>query len=215
MNSIFKFIRLDYLSLKSNRKMLAVNLVPLIFLFIPPSFTPMQRLNMLMTFLSLTSMESSPYLFASAEKTDMQRLYAALPLNKNEIITGRYLGGILMEVGCIFFISLLAFLYIAVTAPVFLPELVSLLCMAIGLFLILMAFGYPFFVKYGFAKSLSAAVLVPTIVFYIGMYIFTRHPQQIIQLFGSYFGILFMIIGAICQMISIRISCAIYQTKEL
>jgi hypothetical protein len=215
MNSIFNFIRLDYLSLKPYRKMLAMNLVSLIFLFIPPSFTPMQRLTMLMTFLSLTAVETSPYLFASSEKTDMQRLYAALPLNKNEFVIGRYLGGILLEVGCILSVSLLACLYIVMTAPSFFPKLVLLLCTTIGLFLILMALEYPSFVQFGFAKSQTAAVLVPTAVFYLGWFFVAKHPQQFSQLSENYFGIILIILGIIFQLISIRISCTIFQAKEL
>lgn len=219
MNKIASFIKLDILSLKSNYKMLVLIFASLIILVYPPSLAPVLRIIYLMSFAIFMIVIACSYFFASEEKSDMQKLYACLPLNRTKVVVGRYLSSMVLGISCLLCITLIVSIYISIKGGISLILLAEILLNIIGTFMILIACEYPVFFKLGFAKSQSFAAIIPMIVFWGTLFFINRNRLQFTSLLknslGFTSGVLVVIVGIGTQIVSIMISCRIYQKKEL
>lgn len=215
MTDVFHFVRLDIFSLKKGSKAIFGSLVAPILLFFPLGLEDFFRISFLFLFAMLMIVFGSLQVFAVEEKSDMRRLYSLLPLNRTNIVIGRYLSGIFLGAFFLLIVSAVSFPF--VSAFNLLPSRLfwEILWETLGVFLFLTAVEYPLFVHVGFSKAQTGATILAVLVFYLDIFLVKTHREAYMQMLLSHGGLLLLALGIAAIAVSIGISIRIYRKKEL
>ncbi len=210
MNSTFHFAKLDMLSFKPYRKFLL--LLPFAILVIFDDNRILATPSIV--FIILTSL--APHLFASEDKNSMHRLYALLPVSKEDVVYGRY---ICCFFGALIYIILMTFIQCVCSEFTGFPILYTVYGMIIctGLFLLATAIQFPVFFKLGFIKGRFVApapglILLGTIMVlrqFTGVYIMTE-----LTFLSALNSVFILIAGIVAIVISVWVSVKLYQSRE-
>lgn len=157
MNRTLAFAKLDYLTVKPylTLKSFAILLALFVFLSIGTGGTSMM-IGMLMMYGTIYA----TYPFAVGDKNGIDTLYATLPLKKRNIVTGRYIFALCLNllVGAVAFA--LSAILMGVTGKVFdLRETLATILICFFVFGILEAVQLPIYFKLGYAKAKFLAYL--------------------------------------------------------
>lgn len=149
MSNIVKIIQLDKALLKPYYKyFFIIFLVPALLTFDYKAVVPSILFAMCM--LSMTS----SYIFSVAEKNDLNRLYGLLPVNKNDIVTGRYFFTAIMGIVSIVIMVVLDLIVLTISKVIITAEDV-ILGIGAGIFIysLFTAIQLPGFFKFGAIKG--------------------------------------------------------------
>lgn len=164
MNKTMSFVKLDLQTVKPYMKTICFILVFAIFLGVmikSASFTVIYMIGI------LASMFNYP--FALSEKCNINILYGTLPLNRKNIVVGRYMFGVLLVIiGA--FISLVSILILnSITQNTLISMVeVLLICGMIAFSLVLLSFQYPLYFKFGYTK-MKFITLIPSILIVVAV----------------------------------------------
>jgi ABC-type transport system involved in multi-copper enzyme maturation permease subunit len=219
MNNVLKSIRLDYYTVKVSYKIFVFAVYTLaIFLGV------LTQPGLIIAIVMIFSAFISGSVFSIYEKNNLSKLFGILPLERFEVVIGRYLYALFFGVingiisGSIAYIISLytnkGFDHLAFIA--YLSFSFLYFCLAVGII-------FPTFFKFGFSKAFIFALL-PLYIIFISPILMVRNTaalnklQQIIQYFASHPNMIWVTgigVGIILLVISCLLSCLIYQKKEL
>jgi hypothetical protein len=218
MNNILSSIKLDYYIVRSTSLRILVFVIGIATLAGVISSNP----PLIIFIISMTSGFFMGGVFAVVEKNNLDKLYGILPVEKQQIVIGRYaftlIIGILSQVLAAvlaFFVSFilgLKFSCLAFTAWA---------CGSFFLFCLLASIQFPIYFRYDFSK-VSAIANMPIIILFISCSALIRkrpelfsqtvncftHRQYTIWLIGIVGGLL--LLG-----ISMFLSCVLYKNHDL
>ena len=220
MSKIISFVKLDFMTIKAylNAKQLSVLLTTVALV----SFTEVNASGIIMTFAFMGSL----YPFIIGEKNNLDQLYCTLPMNKRNIVLGRYAFVLAFDVIALLVSTILSIaLPIILQKPIHLQEqlLVNLILFLLVVFL--QAIQLPIYFKLGYAKAKFMANL-PFLLFLLAVilsstFLGTLHPM--VDLFINVFlwismhqlltFILVTIVWAVALFASYKISLRFYQKR--
>ncbi len=218
MNNILNSIKLDYYILKSSdfRRMIIISIVPLIAGVL--SKDPLLILGLAM----MTSGFFMGTIFAVIEKSNLNKLYGVIPVEKRQTVIGRYV------------FTLLAGIAIAAAGTIL--TLIAAFIMNIGissfafsawlggsflLYCFLISAQFPLYFVVDYSKSAAFANLPYILLILIGVFFIKKYPQIFTQsvAFFTHYPYLIWVIGILGALlllgISMAISIALYNKHEL
>lgn len=151
MNKTMSFAKLDFLTVKPylTVKNLAVILGVFVIIFMSTK-NPLMIIGMLMMYCSVYS--TTP--FSLSERNSIDTLYAALPISKLNVVTGRYIFAISLNIaGGIVSIAISAFIMTIFKISFSFLELAVTALICFVIYTILQAFQLPIFFKMGYSKA--------------------------------------------------------------
>ncbi len=163
MKKLIAFVFMDMYTLKPYLKGTAlVAGVGIVLGFALKSVT-MPALLILVSLVLITS-----YPFAIAEKNDMETLYSSLPVKRGYVVAGRYLFALLLMIAGITAAFFLSCIIDAVySLNVSFGGLGGQFLIFASVLLLLLAFQYPMYFKFGYYKARLAA-MVPMLLLSVG-----------------------------------------------
>lgn len=218
MSNIFNSIKLDYYILKSSdlRRMAVIAIVPLLAGVLGKNPLLILGLTM-MLFGFVMSM-----IFATIEKSNLNKLYGILPVQKRQTVIGRYVFTFFASFAIAAMASALTF-----AASYFLKinlggfEFSAWLCGSFLLFCFLVSAQFPLYFKYDFSKLAAFANLPYILLILAGVFLIKRYPQifgQAVKFFLQNHYMVWLIgigAGLILIAISCLLSIKLYQNREL
>lgn len=222
MTRIFSFTALDFRLIKPYMKSMLLYVVLGIAMGIG-----FKSSSILATFFIVSLMLVMSYPFAISEKSDLDILYATLSLNKKSVVIGRYLFALCLTV--LFFV--LSFVGSIVLNTILgiefnAGESIATLCLLSGVFMLILAFQYPIYFKYGYTKArfitlvpmfivFLFAAQIPIIVRYLGWSDSLEGLLTILENNPYLLSIIPLVLGLITLVVSCSISCRIYTKKDI
>lgn len=215
MNNVIKATKLDFALLKPYIKSICV------VLLVPIGFTIMTRtLISGVTFAMCVMSMSSSYTFAVSEKNGMERLYDILPIEKKNLVLGKYLCvcslGLLALVVSLILQPLVLF---ALSVPTGMSEVLVAGVTGVVMFLVYVAFQVPGYYKYGSIKG-RMFMYVPIagflLVYLLVINKSVMQSQALAVLFSSpaAAAALILLLSALLLFVSVIDSIKILQKKE-
>lgn len=219
MSNILKLIKFDFYILKPYLKRY------LIFLIIPFIFSLNENgFNLLQSFI-FTSIYSSIIvynLFEITEKNNMDRIYGILPVSKSEMVIGRYVFALLVNIVyvAIFFIEYLIIFNLVLGKNISGGIVISSLVLSIIYFITSIALPLPYFYKLGPSKGKIPALTITLIISFsfIGILGYSNNTGNLIKIILNYPILLLLIpiaFAIIAYTISIIISIKVFKNKEI
>lgn len=222
MNKTLAFVRLDFLSIKQFSTYKQLGLYALVFLFIAFVLKdPYVLTGIVMVF----GLFYAAYPFAAGERTEIDLLYCSLPLQKKQLVLGRYLFALLMNLfsAAIAFLLSLGLHFFGFSVDFQTLGFTILACFLLYLFIETIQFPIYFRLSYTKARiaTLLPLILLPCL-FALGSTLF---PQDILEstlyrildFLSSHIlltiVLLFLFFFSIVS-ISISISYRLYQKRE-
>lgn len=222
MNKTLAFVKLDLLSIKQFSMYKQLGLYALVFLFLAFILKdPYILVGLVMVF----GLFYAAYPFAAGEKTEIDLLYCSLPMRKKQIILGRYLFALLMDL----FSAAIAFLFaLGLHLSGFSVDfktlgLTVLVCFLFYLFIETIQFPIYFRLSYTKARvaTLLPLILLPSLLA-LGSTLFPEGVlestlSRILDFLGSHMLLsiaLLLLFFFIIISISISISYQLYQKRE-
>jgi hypothetical protein len=218
MNSIFQVLKLDYYTIKTSYT--KIFMVYFISILLGLLTMPIMPIILIMFF--CVSFSGLP--FSILEKNNCEKLYGILPIHKIEIITGRYLYGLISGI-----INLLISVIIAYIIAIFSKQQIdvftifSSITLAFCYYIFSVSISYPIYYKISFSKSyifimLPLYLLILLIVFLSKRTNFIETVGEILKYYSNHY-ILFVLYGFILNIflliISGIISYSIFKKTEL
>jgi len=220
MNNIFQVLKLDYFTIKTAySKIIVVYFISILLGLLTQPFMPIILIMFYcVSFSGLT--------FSIIEKNNCEKLYGILPIQRKEIIAGRYLYAFISGI-----INLVISIILAYIIAAFLIQQIDAFTLSLSItfsfcyYCFAVGISYPVYYKIGFSKSyifitLPLYLLILLIVFLsekIGSG-FIETIEQILQYFSNHF-ILFLlfgfILGVFMLIISAVISYGIFKNSEI
>lgn len=162
MSRTLSFARLDYLTIKPYLTLKSIALLLIVIAFV--SFGTGES-SMLIGMLMMYGTIYASYPFAVGEKNGIDTLYATLPLKKGNIVAGRYIFAIFLNIST----GAIAFAVSAILMPVLKKgfnwkEILITVLICLFIFSVLEAIQLPIYFKLGYAKAKFLAYL-PLAVF--------------------------------------------------
>lgn len=209
MGNARHFIKLDLLAFKPYRIYLLFSFFPMISVFIIKSMAALtgESLALMISFMIIT------HLFASEEKNGMARLYGSLPMNKKDVVIGRYINCILMGLGCILVSALLMGLCCSFIPEIKFSNVVFYYSVILGIFLICLVIQLPLMFELGYTKGQLPAMILPVLVLYALMFTGGNFLKPLSS-FQNYLGIILTFAGLLSLAVSLCISIVIYRNKQ-
>lgn len=223
MDKTLKFAFLDALMLKPYFKK---NIILILVLPIFIAATT-QNLIMIITMMFMLTVIFCSYPFALNEKNDIDKFYGTLAINKNKIVSGRYLFSLMLAVVSVILsiIYLFCFSFFVKNVPE-VGEIVFTIGVGFLLFSIFMAIQMPIYYKLGYSKA-KLWVMAPFffIAFSAGalskLFIGNLDLQKKFFAVGKYIennsalsSIILVLAGLLIMEISLIISQCIYRKKD-
>ena len=208
--SIINFVKMDFLAFKQYRKYYALFLIQFIFMFVAGA----QAVSLCALMNIMLAGILPNYLFAGEDKSKMARLYAALPIRKQEVVLGRYLGGVVIGLGIILVTALLLTVDSMITSAFPIQDAVNGFSLSTGIFLIFMSLQFPLLFRFGFIKAQNFTMTLPGICFLALQLFFSKAYYQAMNHLSNTTAVVFLLIGFACIAISLWSSNLIYQAKE-
>jgi len=209
MGNARHFIKLDLLAFKPYRIYLLFSFFPMISIFIIKSMAALTgaSLALMISFMIIT------HLFASEEKNGMVRLYGSLPMNKKDVVIGRYINCTIMGLGCILVSALLMGLCAAAFVEIKLAEVVFYFSLIAGIFLFCLAVQLPILIKRGYIKGQIPALISSVLAMY-SLLLFGRELFKTLVHFQFYLVAVLALAGLVSLAVSLCISIVIYRNKQ-
>jgi len=218
MNNILNSIKLDYYILKSAdlRRLAIVAFVPLLVGGLSKNPPLILGMSMFIGGFFMSTM------FAVVEKNNLNKLYGILPVKKQETVIGRYLFTLICGVAIAALASILAFavsLVLQVGLDGF--TFAAWLSGSFLLFCLIISIQFPLYFKYDFSKLVAFANLPYILIVVAGSYVVKKDPELFAKTLAFFIQnpytiwILGIVGGLALLAISIFISIALYQTREL
>lgn len=224
MNRVLKFAKLDFTTIKPYLSMKNMLIFLFVFAFIGySSGNPSTMIGMTMMFATLYV----SYPFAVGDKNGIDTLYCTLPISKKDVVIGRYVFSLLLNliVGAIAFIA--SALLMTVRGQGFNGQatfLVILLCFA--LFTTVQAIQLPIYFKLGYAKAklfanmpfIAFPAIVVMILAYLGEKNMMRHLESIFsQVQANVFitALIAAVIWGLVMSVSGMLSYRFYRKREI
>lgn len=223
MDKTLKFTFLDILMLKPYFKK---NIILIILL---PAFVAITSKNiiMLVIMLFMLSVILCSYPFALNEKNDIDKFYGTLAINKNKIVSGRYLFSLMLAVSSVILsVILLSIISLFIKNMPETGEIIFSMGTAFLLFSIFLSIQMPIYYKLGYSKGKIWAMLPFFLIsFSIGalskLIIDAGVLQKNLSIIGQYIennpsfiSIILVLVGLLLLEISLIISQSIYRKKE-
>ncbi len=222
MNKTIHFTKLDYLTIKPYLTLKNLIIILAIMLLLGYGTGPFMPIGMLMMYSNIYS----SYPFAVGDKNGIDTLYATLPITKKNIVTGRYIFTLSLNVIAGFAAFAIAFIMANLLGKEFaMSESLGTLVGCFWIFSVLEFIQLPIYFKLGYSKAKFLAYL-PLIAF-SGVIMATSSilgKEKVLPLVGSLLkwieqnssiAILAVIILWIVSMIiSIMVSDAFYKKRE-
>lgn len=161
MNKTLSFVRLDFNLIKPY----ATGILCLLVLGIAMGFG-FKSTSTLASYFMMSLMLIMSYPFAVGDKNGLDTLYGTLSLSKKNIVTGRYLFVLMLEIICVvlaFFCSWI--LSIVISTEFILANELFTLSLLSGVFSLIVSIQYPIYFKYGYNKAKILALIPLFIVF--------------------------------------------------
>lgn len=216
MNNIGKFLKLDFSLVKPYVKTICFTMLLSIF-FAAVNRSLMTGISFAMCFTAMIT----GYTFSITEKNSMERIYSILPVQKIEIVVGRYVFVIIM--------GLISLLFSLVTHPIILTvlgetiqpfDVVNAAAIGIFLFALYTVFQLPGYYKLGSIKG-RIFMYIPVAGFLLTLFIIRKIPIEKSILFFTVINspvlliILTIAVAAVMYIFSVLISVKIYENKEM
>lgn len=223
MNRTFSFAKLDYLTVKPYLTLKNMLIFLLVFVFIGyGTGEPSTLIGMLMMYSTIYA----SYPFAVGDRDGIDTLYATLPLKKNNVVAGRYIFALCLNV----FVGAIALAVFAILMAILgkgvdWGETIITILICFALFSVLEAVQLPIYFKLGYAKAKFLAYLplavFPVAVVAISAYVgkdsmlpFIVSMLSWIQDNGLYAIILTAIIWTLIMLFSGHLSYRFYKKRE-
>ena len=223
MSKLLSFVKLDFITLKPY--LTTKNLIILLIVATVFSVNKTDEATILGLIMAFALMYSS-YPFAVGEKNGIDALYAMLPVSKNNIVLGRYVFFIILDImsgitACLLLFGIKTIMNHSFNLAV---TLLSALVIFI-IFSIFQAIQFPIYFKLGYAKAKFLAY-TPFIIFpLIAIIIGSRFSDADIGIFVGNFvswishnqfftAVISIIIWFIIMFISYSISLSFYKKRE-
>jgi len=218
MNSIFQVLKLDYFTVKTAYSKIIV--VYFISILLGLLTLPIMPIIIIMFF----SVSFSGLTFSITEKNNCEKLYGILPINRKEIVTGRYLFGFLLGT-----VNLVISVISAYIIAIFIKQQIDTFALSLTITFAFCYYGfavsisYPIYYKISFSKSyifitLPLYLLILLMAFLSEKTNFIETIGRILQYFTKHY-ILFLFYGFILSIsmliISAVISYGIFKNSEL
>lgn len=216
MNNIGKFLKLDFSLVKPYVKTICFTMLLSIF-FAAVNRSLMTGISFAMCFTAMIT----GYTFSITEKNSMERIYSILPVQKIEIVVGRYVFVIIM--------GLISLLFSLVTHPIVLTilgetiqplDVVNAAAIGIFLFALYTVFQLPGYYKLGSIKG-RIFMYIPVAGFLLTLYVIDKIPfKKSILIFTVINSPVLLIIStiavaAVMYIFSILVSVKIFEDKEM
>lgn len=216
MNNVIKAAKLDLSLIKPYIKTIClVMLAPIAFTMTNHSLV--SGISFVMAILSTTS----SYTFSVAEKNGMERLYGILPIDKTQLVFGKYL--------CIGFSGLVALLLslilhvcllLAMSVTVTITDILISSAIGIAIFVVVIAFQIPGYYKYGSIKGrmfmfIPTLIAVAVSVLLGGMGIFDNAAVIAVLNNPIILSLIVVVILAAITAISVSLSVKIIKNKDM
>lgn len=223
MNTILRFVKLDYYAIKpfSMSLFLAALVAGIIGVV---SAQPAMSIMVLLTF----SAFFMSICFAICEKSNLNKLYGILPMKRHQIVIGRYLFSLLLAITNSAAAAILTLLVSAIFGVRVTPITYSqFLSGSFFIFCLFIAIQFPFYFKFDYTKVAAVAVLPFVLVFAIGSPLLTsllKNPDfskafnKASNVFSTNMAIVWLtgiLAGLILLSLSCLLSCALYKNREL
>lgn len=222
MNKILPFIRLDLYTLKPYRKSLLLIIAIAVVMTIV-----LKSLTLFCLYLMMFLILMMIYPFSIGETNRLDTLYATLSLRRRNIVVGRYVFALCMEIVVALVTLIFTLILSAVTGIEFIASDIFLyFCLASFAFSFIVSFQFPIYFKFGYNKAKFIA-LIPL---YLVVFLVTILPNLIkdssigfsfdsfILLFASHtipaYG-LTIIAGLLLLAASCGLSCRIYEKRDI
>ena len=216
MRNIWKLAKLDFSLVKPYVKTICFTMVlPVVFAAINRSL--LTGISFAMCFIAMTT----GYTFSITEKNAMERLYGFLPIQKRDMVIGRYIFIIIMGITALIF-SLVAHPVILTilgeTISIF--DFISAAAIGIFLFALYTVFQLPGYYKLGSIKG-RVFMYIPVAGFLITLLLITKIPagkrKLLITVINSPVLLMLLVIMLVVIMyvISILVSIKILKNKEM
>jgi ABC-2 type transport system permease protein len=218
MNNIFQVLKLDYFTVKTSFSKIIV--VYFISILLGLLTLPIMPIILIMFF----CVSFSGLTFSMIEKNGCEKLFGILPINRKEIVTGRYLYGFIL--GIINLVISVIFTYII---AILIKQQINILTLFLSItftffyYSFAVSISYPIYYKIGFSKSyifttLPLYLLILLIAFLSEKTNFIETIAPALQYFLNHY-ILFLFFGFILSIfmliISAVISYSIFKNSEL
>ncbi|WNY26682.1 ABC-2 transporter permease [Methanolapillus ohkumae] len=216
MKRIGAFARLDFYTIKPYLKSFYLMIVILVLFFL---FLRSVSILAAMAMVSLVTISSYP--FTIGEKNNMDILYSTLSLKRKDVVIGRYVFMLFIEIAgmsLIFLLSLVMQYFFKTTYEMM--EVFITLCILLAISLSVAAIQYPIYFKIGYTKAKFMAMLPLFMIF--GLIIispfFIQNMETVIEMADSnimLIGGIAVLLGFVFLAISCWVSCKLYQKRDL
>lgn len=210
MNSVFSFVKMDWITFKPYRKYFLMLAVSIAYIFADNSHAYAYSIILCVVIAGMLPL----YLFAGEDKNGMVRLYAALPINKKEVVIGRYFGGIIVGLICILATALLMAVDSTASSAFPIQDVINGFSLSTGIFFIMMSFQFPFLFWLGFIKAQALAMAIPAFSLIAVNLIWSKALTRAVSHLSNTTGLAFLAAGVVCLIISLCISIIIYRNKQ-
>lgn len=219
MNNVLKSVKLDNYILKSHYKALIV-------LYINAAIIGILAKTQALT-IAVVMIITAPFIgtyFSLYEKNNLNRLYGILPLAKFEVVIGRYLYALFLDIlNGIAAVILTYIISLFTNKGVDYLTFIAFLSGSFLYFCLFIAVMFPIYFKYPFSKVYIFANLPIYLVTVLGVYIYKKtsllkNISEITQYFISHQNMIWVTgigLGLILLIISCALSCLIYKKRDL
>ena len=205
MNRIFQILKLDYCIVKASYSKLIM--IYFISILLGLLTQPIMPIIMIMFF----CVSFSGLAFSIIEKNNCEKLYGILPIRKREMITGRYLYGLVSGI-----INLIISIILAYIIAIFSKQPIDIFALFLSVTLTFcyycfaVSISYPIYYKIGFSKSyifitLPLYIIILLVAFLSDKTNIIESISQVLQYFLTHY-ILFLFSGFILSVLMLVIS---------
>jgi len=210
MDGVRHFMKLDWLAFKPYRKYFLMLTVSVAYIFGDNGHAYAYSVIFCIVIAGMLP----PYLFAGEDKSGMTRLYAALPINKKEVVIGRYFGGAAVGLICILAAALLMAVDSMASSAFPLQDVINGFGLSTGMFFIMMSFQFPFLFWLGFIKAQVFTMAIPAFSLIAVNLIWSKALTRAVSHLSNSAGLASLGAGVVCLIISLCISIVIYRNKQ-
>jgi len=218
MNSIFQVLRLDYYTVKTSYSKLIM--IYSISILLGLLTQPIMPIIMIMFF----CVSFSGLSFSIIEKNSCEKLYGILPIHRIEIVTGRYLYGLISGI-----VNLVISIILAYTIAIFTKQQIDIFALFLSITLAFcyycfaVSISYPIYYKIGFSKAYIFITLPLYLIILLTVFLSERTNlieavSQVLQYVINHYILLFLcgfLFSILMLIISAAVSYGIFKNSEL
>lgn len=223
MNTIFRFVCLDFRTIKPFRKSIYILILTPIVIGIALKSTSVLAGIFMMEFTIIMS-----YPFSIGEKNGLDVFYATLPLRRRSVVIGRYAFALIMEIVGVISVFLISILMSIIFKDINtdIQEILFSLCVLFVIFAAVISLQYPLFFKLGYNRARIAAYIPLLAIFLLVMFVVNIQGKSASSsnpnTFGTalsakpyLIGALLVGTGVLLFALSCALACAWYEKREI